>query len=1401
MSSNIVSSNLVGEKIYRLLSVGGDEELSNNVFSDLIRIQRDSYNDFIDRDNPNGFYNIFQSIFPFDDIYGRLTLDCVSCDLGKPSLTPQECVQRGGTYAAPFSAKLRLTIWELEDKDGIVKEPNKLKARVIDKSSDRKSKHVIEQNLYIGDIPMMTENGTFVVNGTERVIVSQMHRAPGVFFGNDSGKSSSAKLAHFARIIPYRGSWLDFEFDTKGMVFFRLDKKRKLPVSILLSALKMDNKQIYDAFYCKINCEYDEETNAWIFPFDPEIIRGTRLRDDLIDADTRKIVLKRGVRVTTVIVKQLKLSGLKRYLTNFDVILGMYVGEDIYINDESIDDKVLLFHIGHCITIQDLKKIEILKLKSIVLLNIDNMTVFPYIRDTIFNHEYNYEVAMLDIYKVMRPGEIATLEIAERYFNGLLFDPKKYDLLHVGRIRINARFSSNIDENCVVLTCDDIVNTIKELCLLQDGYGEIDDIDHLGNRRIRSVGEFIENQFRIGILRMEKITQEYITTTNDLEKVMPSDLINSKVLIAVIKEFFISSQLSQFMDHTNPLSEITHKRRLSALGPGGLTRERAGFEVRDVHPSHYGRICPIETPEGQNIGLISSLAAYARINTHGFIESPYLKVENNIVTKEIKYLSAIEEERYNIADANSKLDENSMFVENFVYCRQKKEVVLLDRSEIHYIDVSPKQMVSVATSLIPFLENDDANRALMGANMQRQAVPLIRPQFPIVGTGMEHYVANGSGTCVIAKRSGIVDYVDSSSIIIRSEDKEDIWVDRYDLIKFQKTNHNTCINQQSLVFYGDKVKKGMVIADGAAVDNGELALGLNVKVAFLSYYGGSYEDAIIVSDRIAPWYSSVHIEEFECIVRDTKLGPEEITRDIPNVAEELLYNLDEHGIAHIGVEVEAGDVLVGKVTPKSESPLTAEEKLLKAVFGEKAIDVYDTSLYAPPGISGGVVIDVRILIRRGLEKKGRVEVIERCLLRDISDRKNRFITSLNSTVFEKWKDLVRGKEVTKNLTKLEINKGDILDDKLFSIIDSTSFWNIQVSNFSSLDELKTAYNIKVKDIESSYEEDLSKLEIYDELAHGVLYVIKVFVAVKQDLQSGDKMSGRHGNKGVVSKIVPVEDMPYLSDGTPIDILLNPLGVPSRMNIGQILEVHLGWVAYKLGKKISSILDGGSFSELQSFLTELYNKTPFIEKLNSMSKDEVISYARKNLIKGIPVAAPVFQGPSEERVKELFNLADSDVSGQEILYDGCTGEPFERPVTVGIAYMLKLNHLVSYKIHARSVGPYSLITQQPLGGKSHKGGQRMGEMEIWGIEGHGAGAILSETLTIKSDDICGRNSAYASIISGNNDFVYSTPESLNVLMNELKALGLNIQAIKIDEECINSENNDHSKLSKYEPVDI
>jgi DNA-directed RNA polymerase subunit beta len=1332
----------------------------------LIEVQKQSYDQFLMVEEPEGgrqdegLQAVFRSVFPIKDFGERAQLEFVRYAFDPPKYDVEECQQRGMTYAAPLKVTLRLIVFDVNEETGA-----------------RSVKDIKEQDVYMGDMPLMTMNGTFVINGTERVIVSQMHRSPGVFFDHDRGKThSSGKLLFAARIIPYRGSWLDFEFDAKDIVYVRIDRRRKLPVTTLLYALGLEDEEILATFYDRIPLKSTKD--GWRMPFRPDRLRGIKPSSDLIDAKTGKVAIEAGRKVTARLAKKLADEGLKELLVSDEDLHGRYLAQDI-VNMETGE---IYGEAGEELDAKLLAKLKELGLKEIPILDIDHVNVGAFIRNTLaIDKNSNPEEALLDIYRVMRPGEPPTPEAAANLFQGIFFDAERYDLSAVGRVKMNMRLDLDAPDTVRTLRREDILAVIKTLVGLRDGKGEIDDIDHLGNRRVRSVGELMENQYRVGLLRMERAIKERMSSV-DIDTVMPQDLINAKPAAAAVREFFGSSQLSQFMDQTNPLSEITHKRRLSALGPGGLTRERAGFEVRDVHPTHYGRICPIETPEGPNIGLINSLATYARVNKYGFIESPYRRVVKGKVTDEVVYLSAMEEARYIIAQANAKLAPNGTFTEELVVCRHAGDVELMSPDKVDLIDVSPKQLVSVAAALIPFLENDDANRALMGSNMQRQAVPLITAEAPLVGTGMEEVVARDSGAAIGARRTGVVDQVDATRIVIRATEETDpskSGVDIYNLRKFQRSNQNTCINQRPLVRVGDQVKAGEIIADGPSTDLGELALGRNVLVAFMPWMGYNFEDSILISERVVrdDVFTSIHIEEFEVMARDTKLGPEEITRDIPNVSEEALKNLDEAGIVYIGAEVNPGDILVGKITPKGESPMTPEEKLLRAIFGEKASDVRDTSLKLPPGVSG-TVVEVRVFNRHGVEKDERAMAIEREEIERLAKDRDDELAILDRNVYGRLKDVLMHKVVAKG--PKNIKKDAKITEALLDEVARSHWWEIALKNEKAMAEveaIRRQYEEAKKGLEQRFVDKVDKLQRGDELPPGVMKMVKVFVAVKRKIQPGDKMAGRHGNKGVISQIVPIEDMPYLGDGTPIDIVLNPLGVPSRMNVGQILETHLGWACRGLGNKIGEALDAYYHSHkakpLKDMLKTIYGED---KAVGALKEDQVIEVS-ETLKAGVPVATPVFDGAHEGDVTALLEAAGLDSSGQVTLYDGRTGDEFERRVTVGYIYMLKLHHLVDDKIHARSIGPYSLVTQQPLGGKAQFGGQRFGEMEVWALEAYGAAYTLQEMLTVKSDDVAGRTKVYEAIVRGDDTFEAGIPESFNVLVKEMRALGLNVELVQ------------------------
>ena len=1335
----------------------------------LIEVQKNSYNEFLKSKSltdqlselSKGIDKVFKSIFPIEDGNDKSTLEYVSYKLEKPKFDVIECKQRSLSYSAALKAVLRLVVYDID--------------------AENNTKQILsakEQEVFIGDLPLMTPSATFITNGVERVVVNQMHRSPGVFFDHDKGKThASGKLLFNCRIIPSRGSWLDFEFDPKDILYFRIDRKKKLPITTILAALGYNKTKIIETFYSTSKYTFDQETKSWKTSFNPENFkRPIKLSHDLIDSKNNKKVLLKGERLNLIIAKKLQEKGLQSILISNEQLLGSYLAKDVKDSNGNI-----IVGAGFDMTEEQLEKIISQNEKELNIVNIDPINKGPYILETLkIDKNSNKSDALSDIYKVLRPGEAPSVEIAEEIFNNLYFKKERYDLSEVGRVKLNSKLNLNTSSKKTILETNDIISIIKFMLDLRDGKGEVDDIDHLGNRRVRSVGELVENQFRIGLLRMERTVKEKMSTFLEIESAMPQDLINAKPITTSLKDFFATSQLSQFMDQTNPLSEITHKRRISALGPGGLTRERAGFEVRDVHPTHYGRICPIETPEGPNIGLINSLATYCRVNKFGYIESPYKKVTNGKVTSEIKYLSAIEEENFTIAQANSKIDGNGNFIEELVPCRKNLNFELANKENIDFIDVSPKQLVSVAAALIPFLENDDANRALMGSNMMRQAVPLLKPESPLVGTGIESDVALDSGVTIVAKRNGVVDKIDGKRIVVKVTDVTDLSqsaVDIYNLSKFQRSNQNTCINQKPLVKVGDKIKKGDIIADGPATKLGELALGKNVTVAFMPWQGYNFEDSILISERCVTddVFTSIHIEEYESMARDTKLGAEEITRDIPNVSEESLRNLDESGIVYVGAEVKPGDILVGKVTPKSETSSSPEEKLLRSIFGEKATDVRDSSLKLPSG-STGVVIDVRVFNRHGIEKDERSIAIERAEIESVQEDKKVEEEILNRNIKLRAIDLLNGQSISKQFKNLKpdttLNKND------FENLPLKDFWKFsmqkqQINN--DLEKLKNQFDNASDDIKARFDDKVAKIQQGDDLLPTVMKVVKVFVAVKRRLMPGDKMAGRHGNKGVVSKIVPVEDMPYMDNGKPVDIVLNPLGVPSRMNVGQILETHLGWSCSELGDQIKQYQKSfeQNVEKIKKKLKEIYGETYYNNVVGKLTNKEIVELV-ENLSNGVPISTPVFDGASTKDITEMLNLAELPNSGQTNLWNGQTGERFDRPVTVGIIYMLKLNHLVEDKIHARSTGPYSLVTQQPLGGKAQLGGQRFGEMEVWALEAYGASYTLQEILTVKSDDVAGRTKVYETIVKGNNNFESGVPESFNVLVKEIRALGLNIE---------------------------
>ena len=1326
----------------------------------LIEVQKFSYELFLQRFVPiedrldKGLENVFRSVFPISDFSETSTIEYISYSFDEPKFDTDECIQRGLTYAAPLKVTLRLIVFD------------------VDEETQAKSvKDVKEQDVYMSDLPLMTENGTFIINGTERVVVSQMHRSPGVFFDHDRGKThSSGKILFAARIIPYRGSWMDFEFDPKDIVNARIDRKKKIPATTILYSLGYDSEEILSMFYKSE--DYTKFKDGWKKDFKAENIVGGKSLFPLVSKG--KVIVEQGKKFTPRLLKQLEEKNIKELEISNEELIGKFISEDI-VNTETGE---IFAEAGEEITEELIALFELEKIKSIPVLVIDNINSSPFLRNTLaLDKSIDKETALFEIYKILRPGEPPTVESASALFESLFFDADRYDLSDVGRVKLNMRLNLDTPDTVRVLTKEDISSVLKTLVDLRDGKGDIDDIDNLGNRRVRSVGELLENQFRIGLLRMERAIRERMSSV-DIDAVMPQDIINAKPIAATIREFFGSSQLSQFMDQTNPLSEITHKRRVSALGPGGLTRERAGFEVRDVHPTHYGRICPIETPEGPNIGLINSLATYSRINKYGFIESPYLKVVDGKKTDEIIYLSAVEESRYRIAQADEPADEKGNLLSELLNCRHDGDFDLVPPSSVDFVDVSPQQTVSVAAALIPFLENDDANRALMGSNMMRQAVPLVTNEAPFVGTGMEETVARDSGSSVVATRDGIVDQVDSQRIVVTSKgdlEAGDLGVDIYNLKKFQRSNQSTCMNQRPLVRVGDQIFKGDIIADGPSTDSGELALGKNVLVAFMPWNGYNFEDSILISEKIVKddVFTSIHIEEFEVMARDTKLGSEEITRDIPNVGEEALRNLDESGIVYIGAEVKPGDILVGKVTPKGESPITPEEKLLRAIFGEKASDVRDSSLKLPPGTNGSVV-DVRVFNRHGIEKDERALAVEREEVERLSIDRDDELSILDRNIFSRLKESLVGKMAASG-PKISNEKTKI-DEELLNSIPKKSWWDFVMQNNSiqkEIESLRDQYNENKNQIEKRFEDKVEKVSRGDELLPGVMKSIKVYVAIKRKLQPGDKMAGRHGNKGVISRIVPAEDMPYSADGRHVDVVLNPLGVPSRMNVGQILETHLGAACAGLGQQINNALKsyeaGGDISNVRSTLESIYKPS----EIKKYQDGDLIEMSH-SLKRGVPIATPVFDGARENDINDLLEKANLNTSGQITLYDGRTGEKFDRPVTVGYIYILKLHHLVDDKIHGRSVGPYSLVTQQPLGGKAQFGGQRFGEMEVWALEAYGAAYTLQEMLTVKSDDVAGRTKVYESIVRGEENFESGVPESFNVLVKEMRSLGLNVE---------------------------
>ena len=1330
----------------------------------LLQTQLKSYAEFLQTETKpedrreRGLHGALNSVFPIVSYSRNAALEYVSYKLGNAPFNVRECKLRGMTYSAPLRVKVRLVIYDKESS-----------------AKQKPVKYIKEQEVYMGDLPLMTDTGTFVINGTERVIVSQLHRSPGVFFDHDKGKThSSGKLLFSARVIPYRGSWLDFEFDPKDGIYARIDRRRKLPVTVLLRALGMDNEEILDTFFETSNVSLLKDGAK--LKLIPERLRGESAMFDIADKKG-EVIIASGKRITARHVKLMEKAGLKALQVPDDYLMGKIISHSI-IDKESGE---VLADANAEVTEELLLQLREAGVKKFEVLHVNDLDQGPYISNTLrIDSTTNELEALVEIYRMMRPGEPPTKDAAQNLFKNLFFTEERYDLSGVGRMKFNRRVGRDEITGPGILDREDILAVLKILINIRNGNGTVDDIDHLGNRRVRSVGEMAENVFRVGVVRVERAVRERLSVAES-EDLSPQELINAKPVAAAIKEFFGSSQLSQFMDQNNPLSEVTHKRRVSALGPGGLTRERAGFEVRDVHPTHYGRVCPIETPEGPNIGLINSLAVYARTNDYGFLETPYRKVSRGKATDEVEYLSAIVEGEYVIAQANAELDSNGKFLEEFIPCRHNGEFSLKEPSEVNYMDVSPQQIVSVAASLVPFLEHDDANRALMGSNMQRQAVPTLRAEKPLVGTGMERVVATDSGVTAVAKRGGVVDQVDAGRIVVRANEDEvpegDPGVDIYNLVKYQRSNQNTCMNQRPLVKVGDVVAKRDVLADGPSTDLGELALGQNMLIAFMPWNGYNFEDSILISERVVEEdrFTTIHIVELTCVARDTKLGSEEITADIPNVGEHNLSKLDQSGIVYIGAEVSSGDILVGKVTPKGETQLTPEEKLLRAIFGEKASDVKDTSLRVSSGTTG-TVIDVQVFTRDGVEKDERAISIEKDQLKHVRkdfDDQQRIV---ESAIYQRLQNALVGKLADKGPHGLK--KGSEITTEYLGGLELEDWFKLRMQD-NDVNELLEHLADQVKEqrkvFDDKFEEKKGKITRGDDLAPGVLKMVKVYMAVKRRIQPGDKMAGRHGNKGVISMIVPQEDMPYMEDGTPVDVVLNPLGVPSRMNIGQVLETHLGWAAKGLGHRIAEMLDQKARTDdIRQFLSEIYNSDQKGRvNMNSFTAGEIKEMAN-NLREGVPMATPVFDGAPESEIKHLLELANLPTSGQTILYNGRTGDPFDRPVTVGYMYMMKLNHLVDDKMHARSTGPYSLVTQQPLGGKAQFGGQRFGEMEVWALEAYGAAYTLQEMLTVKSDDVAGRNQMYKNIVDGNHEMVAGMPESFNVLVKEIRSLAINIE---------------------------
>jgi DNA-directed RNA polymerase subunit beta len=1344
----------------------------------LIDIQKNSYKRFLQVDIPaetrknTGLEAVFKSVFPIRDFSETASLEYVAYTLGTPKYDVEECHQRGMTFAAPMKVKVRLVVWDLNKETG---------ARSI--------RDIKEQEVYFGEIPLMTENGTFIINGTERVIVSQLHRSPGVFYDHDKGKThSSGKVLYSARVIPYRGSWLDFEFDHKDILYVRIDRRRKMPATVLLKALGYSADELLNFFYNSEEIFFDAD--RIMKAADPELLTNQKAATDIVDTQSGEVILKANRKFTKAAIKKMAEHGIKYIPITAEDALGKYSSHDVV---DSATGEVLV-ECNEEITQTKLDEIRARGIASLKVLFIDNLHVTSSLRDTILIDKIaSTDDALIEIYRRLRPGDPPTLKSAQALFANLFFNPERYDLSAVGRLKLNYKLGLTVPMDCQTLTKEDVLEVLRYLIDLKNGKGNIDDIDHLGNRRVRAVGELLENQYRIGLVRMERAIKERMSL-QEVENLMPHDLINSKPVSAVIKEFFGSSQLSQFMDQTNPLSEVTHKRRLSALGPGGLTRERAGFEVRDVHPTHYGRVCPIETPEGPNIGLIASLSTYARINEHGFVETPYRIVNDGKVTNEVRFFSALEEEGHAIAQANAEVDKDGRFINDYVSARKGGEFVLVSRDELELMDVAPMQLVSVAASLIPFLENDDANRALMGSNMQRQAVPLLRADSPLVGTGMERVVARDSGVSVVARHNGVVESVDASRIVVKIDEDEfdetGTGVDIYNLIKFARSNQNTCINQRPVVEVGDHVRRADVIADGPSTEMGELALGQNVLVAFMPWGGYNFEDSILISEKLVKddRYTSIHIEEFECVARDTKLGKEEITSDIPNLGEETLKDLDESGIIRIGAEVGPGDILVGKITPKGETQLSPEEKLLRAIFGEKAGDVRDTSLRVPPGVEG-TVIGAKIFSRKGSDKDSRTEIIEKAEEEKLRKDEQDEITIIRDSAIGKLKRLLVDKTAAVKVEgkdgKALIGSGKKITEEALKSLPLDRWDEISIAGEDGVDEkvaqILDQLNRQINLIRDVFDDKIQKLKRGDDLPPGVIKMVKVYIAIKRKLQVGDKMAGRHGNKGVVSRILPEEDMPYMEDGRPVEIVLNPLGVPSRMNVGQILETHLGWAAKGIGWKIEELLEKNSPSAMvKKYLKDVYGSKEMNKFLDQLEDEELMNVAGR-LKRGVPMASPVFEGASETQVQGMLEKAGFSTTGQVTLYDGKSGEAFKHKVTVGVMYVLKLHHLVDDKIHARSIGPYSLVTQQPLGGKAQFGGQRLGEMEVWAMEAYGAAYALQEFLTVKSDDVAGRTRMYEAIVKGKHTLEPGLPESFNVLIKELQSLGLDVELLEGEED--------------------